>query len=119
MSASDTCTFKLMHTLVLTQEACGKAWVLYDVAILTAMLICVTTYSIYIQSLADFQPHDEYPVYDSLGGAQARLLLPKKQEKSTYNGETSSFIPEFHMNPVTRQLARSAQGQCARSMQRV
>ena len=78
-----------MHTLVFSQEACGQAWVLYDVAILTAMLICAITYSVYIRSLADFQPHDTYPVYDSLGGAQARLLLPKKQEPSTYNGEAS------------------------------
>lgn len=73
---------------------------MYDVAILTAMLICVITYSIYIQSLADFQPHDIYPVYDSLGGAQAHLLLPKKQENSTYNGETSSCILEFYMHPL-------------------
>ena len=93
-------TSKLMHTPVFTQGACGQAWVLYDVAILAAMLICVITYSIYIQSLADFQPHDTYPVYDSLGGAQAHLLLPKKQESSTYNGETCSFTLEFHMHPL-------------------
>ena len=78
----------LMHALVL-QEAFGKAWVLYDMAVLAAMLVCVISYSIYIRSLADFRPQDTYPVYDSLGGAQARLLLPKKQEPSTHNGETS------------------------------
>lgn len=61
-------------------------------AILAAMLICLITYSVYIQSLVDFEPHDTYNVYDSLGGAQARLLLPKKQDPTTYNGETWSVI---------------------------
>ncbi len=61
--------------------------VLYNMAILTAMLVCLITYSIYIQSLVDFQPQVTYEVYDSLEGAQARLLLPKKQDPSTYNGE--------------------------------
>ena len=92
---------KLMHTLVLLQEACGQTWVLYDMAILTAMLVCVITYSIHIRNLADFQPHHIYPVYDSLGGAQARLLLPKKQEPSTYNGETCFITLEsFHMHSL-------------------
>ena len=71
----------------LLQEALGKTWVVYDIATLAAMLVCLITYSIYIQSLVDFQPRDTYEVYDSLGGAQARLLLPKKQNPSTYNGE--------------------------------
>ena len=52
-----------------------------------AMLICLITYSVYIHSLVDFQPEGTYEVYDSLGGAQACLLLPKKQDPSTYNGE--------------------------------
>ena len=69
---------------------------LYDMAILAAMLVCVISYSIYIRSLADFQPQDTYPVYDSLGGAQARLLLPKKQEPSTRNGETPSLTSILH-----------------------
>ena len=59
---------------------------LYDMAVLASMLICLITYSVYIQSLVDFQPLDTYEVYDSLGGAQARLLLPKKKNPSTYNG---------------------------------
>lgn len=80
---------KLRHTICV-QEAFGKAWVLYDMAILAAMLVCVISYSIYIHSLAAFQPQDTYPVYDSLGGAQARLLLPKKQGPSTHNGEIPS-----------------------------
>lgn len=76
---------------VLLQEAFGKTWVLYDMGILAAMLICLITYSVYIQSLVDFQPVDTYEVYDSLGGAQARLLLPKKKEPTTYNGQHSPF----------------------------
>ena len=71
----------------LLQEALGKTWVVYDMATLAAMLVCLITYSVYIQSLVDFQPEDTYEVYDSLGGAQARLLLPKKQNPSSYNGE--------------------------------
>ncbi len=71
-----------------SQEAFGKTWVLYDMALFAAMLICLITYSIYIHSLVDFQPEGTYEVYDSLGGAQARLLLPKKQDPSTYNGES-------------------------------
>ncbi|KAL0020772.1 hypothetical protein WJX77_012245 [Trebouxia sp. C0004] len=67
------------------QEAFGKTWVLYDMALFAAMLICLITYSVYIHSLVDFQPQSMYEVYDSLGGAQARLLLPKKQDPSTYN----------------------------------
>ena len=77
---------------LLVQEAVGKTWVVYDLGILTAMLICLITYSVYIQSLVDFQPLDTYEVYDSLGGAQARLLLPKKKAPTTYNGGHSYFV---------------------------
>lgn len=69
------------------QEAVGKTWVLYDMSVLTAMLICLITYGVYIQSLKDFSPQNTYEVYDSLGAAQARLLLPKKNGTSSYNGE--------------------------------
>ena len=72
--------------MCLSQEALGETWVLYDMAVLASMLICLITYSVYIQSLVDFQPLDTYEVYVSLGGAQARLLLPKKKNPSTYNG---------------------------------
>lgn len=91
------CHPNLRHTLCL-QEAFGKAWVLYDMAILAAMLVCVISYSIYIHSLAAFQPQDTYPVYDSLGGAQARLLLPKKQEPTSHNGKTPSLTSTSHVH---------------------
>ena len=52
------------------------------------MLICLITYSVYIHRLVDFSPQNTYEVYDSLGGAQARLLLPKKKSPTTYNGES-------------------------------
>ena len=71
------------------QAALGETWVLYDVGVLASMLICLITYSVFIHSLVDFQPQDTYEVYDSLGGAQARLLLPKKASNTTYNGELS------------------------------
>ena len=58
----------------------------YDMVVLACMLICLITYSVYIQSLLGFQPQSTYQVYDALGGAQARLLLPKKAESSAYNG---------------------------------
>ena len=64
------------------QAALGETWVLYDICVLTAMLICLITYSVYIQRLVDFQPQDTYEVYDALGSAQARLLLPKKDDSS-------------------------------------
>ena len=64
----------------------GETWVLYDMAVLASMLICLITYSVYIQSLVDFSPQATYEVYDSLGGAQAHLLLPKKKNPSTYTG---------------------------------
>ncbi|KAL0020782.1 hypothetical protein WJX79_001465 [Trebouxia sp. C0005] len=67
------------------QEAFSKTWVLYDMAMSAAMLVCLITYSVYIHSLVDFQPEGTYEVYDSLGAAQARLLLPKKQDPSGHN----------------------------------
>jgi len=72
------------------QAAFGETWVVYDLAVLASMLICLITYSVYIQSLVDFQPQDTYQVYDSLGGAQARLLLPTKQDSSVDNGELAA-----------------------------
>ena len=71
----------------LSQEALGQTWVLYDLGVLAAMLICLITYSVYIHRLVDFSPQNTYEVYDSLGGAQARLLLPKKKNPTTYNGQ--------------------------------
>ena len=73
---------------------------MYDLAVLASMLICLITYSVYIQRLVDFQPQDTYQVYDSLGGAQARLLLPKKQDSSVDNGElaaSDSYRPKVHL----------------------
>lgn len=64
-------------------------------ALFAVMLVCLITYSVYIHSLVDFQPQGTYEVYDSLGGAQARLLLPKKQDPSTYNGK-----PQLHQEAV-------------------
>ena len=68
------------------QDAVGETWVLYDIAVLTAMLICLITYSVFIERLVNFQPQNTYEVYDSLGAAQARLLLPKKA-LTAHNGE--------------------------------
>lgn len=62
------------------QAAAGKTWVLVDLGILAAMLIWLITYTVYIQTLVTLRPRNTYQVYDSLGGAQARLLLPKKQD---------------------------------------
>ncbi|DBA80580.1 TPA: hypothetical protein ACH3X1_007841 [Trebouxia sp. C0004] len=76
------------------QATLGETWVLYDAAVLASMLICLITYSVYIQSVVDFQPQDTYEVYDSLGGAQARLLLPKKNNPSTYNVSAPSTWAE-------------------------
>ena len=73
--------------LMLLQEAIGKTWVLYDMGVLTAMLICLITFGVYVQSLREFSPQNTYEVYDSLGAAQARLLLPKKNNPTSYNGE--------------------------------
>ena len=71
------------------QVAFGETWVLYDLGVLGSMLICLITYSVYIQSLVDFKPPDTYEVYDSLGPAQAHHLLPKKHNPSAYNGNLS------------------------------
>ncbi len=76
------CQIKLTRSV---QAALSETWLLYDIGVLASMLTCLITYSVYIQSLVDFQPLDTYEVYDSLGAAQARLLLPKKAE-SAYNG---------------------------------
>ena len=51
------------------------------------VLICLITYAVYVQTLADFQPQNTYEVYDSLAGAQARILLPKKADPATTNSE--------------------------------
>ena len=69
------------------QDALGETWVLYDISVLTAMLICLITYSVFIERLVDFQPQNTYEVYDSLGAAQARLLLPKKAP-TVHNGRS-------------------------------
>ncbi|KAL0024068.1 hypothetical protein WJX79_002467 [Trebouxia sp. C0005] len=74
--------------------AFGETWVVYDLAVLASMLICLITYSVYIQSLVDFQPQDTYQVYDSLGAAQARLLLPTKQDSSVDNASSISTYGE-------------------------
>ena len=58
-------------------------------AVLAAMLICLITYSVYVQSVRDFSPQNTYEVYDSLGGAQARLLLLKKSNNASYNGDAA------------------------------
>ena len=60
---------------------------LVDLLTLAAMLICLITYSVYIRALVTLQPQSTYQVYDSLGGAQARLLLPKKQDSTASNGK--------------------------------
>ena len=60
---------------------------LVDLGILAAMLVCLITYSVHIRALVTLQPQSSYEVYDSLGGAQARLLLPKKQSSSVSDGK--------------------------------
>ena len=90
---------KVVIAMTCVQAAFGETWVVYDLAVLASMLICLITYSVYIQRLVDFQPQDTYQVYDSLGGAQARLLLPKKQDSSVDNGElaaSDSYRPKLH-----------------------
>ena len=54
------------------------------------MLVCILSYAVYVQTIADFQPQNTYEVYDSLGGAQARALLPKKMNPLTWNSECCS-----------------------------
>lgn len=70
------------------QEAFGETWVLYDLSLLVAMLVCLVTYIVYVQTLAQFQPQNTYEVYDSLGGAQAHVLLPKKVDPTALNSES-------------------------------
>ena len=77
-----------MQSSLVTQEAFGETWVLYDTGVLVAMLVCLITYSFYIQTLVDFRPQNTYEVYDSLGGAQARVLLPKKQNPAAVISES-------------------------------
>lgn len=63
---------------------------MYDVGVLVAMLVCLITYAVYVQTLRDFQPQNTYEVYDSLGGAQAHVLLPKKVNPLTWNSKCCS-----------------------------
>lgn len=74
------------------QEALGQTWVLFDMTVLAAMLMSLITYSVSVQSLRDFSPQQSYEVYDSLGGAQARLLLPKKNVTALSDGEWHSYV---------------------------
>lgn len=74
------------------QEAVGDTWVLYDIGMLMAMLVCLLAYAVYVQTMVDFQPQNTYEVYDSLGGAQARVLLPKKVDPTSWNGEYETII---------------------------
>ena len=60
---------------------------LYDLGVLLAMLVCILSYAVYVQTIVDFQPQNTYEVYDSLAGAQARALLPKKSSPLTWNSE--------------------------------
>ena len=76
-----------LRGLTLVQNALGETWVLYDVGLLVAMIVCLITYTVYVQIMADFQPQYSYEVYDSLGGAQARLLLPKKLDPAFWNSK--------------------------------
>ena len=73
------------------QAAAGKTWVLVDMSILAAMLIWLITYTVYIRTLVTLQPQNTYEVYDSLGGAQARLLLPKKHDPATSDSKQAQF----------------------------
>ncbi len=66
--------------MCLSQEALGETWVLYDTAVLASMLICLITYSVYIQSLVDFQPQDTYEVYDSLGRCPSAPAAAQEEE---------------------------------------
>lgn len=77
---------------VALQEAFGEAWVIYDFSLLVATVVCLITYAAYIQTMTEFSPQDTYEVYDSLGGAQARVLLPKKVNPTIWNSK-SYFLP--------------------------
>lgn len=54
---------------MLLQDALGQTWVLFGMAVLAAMLLCLITYSVWVQSLRGFSRQHTYEVYDSLGGA--------------------------------------------------
>lgn len=73
------------------QEGLGETWVLYDLSLLVAMVVCVITYTVYVVKIVDFWPQNTYEVYDSLGGAQAHVLLPKKVDPAVWNGEPAIF----------------------------
>ena len=75
------------------QGALGETWLLYDMGLLVAMIICLITYAVYVQIMADFQPQYSYEVYDSLGAAQARLLLPKKVDPASDTCESLHSCP--------------------------
>ena len=92
--------------MLVLQSAFGDTWVLYDAGLLVAMLVCLITYAVYVQTMADFQPQYSYEVYDSLGGAQARLLLPKKMDPSTWNSMSCGLIFLF-ICPCTHSLTHS------------
>ena len=87
------CSVELCHShrgmlSVLSQDAFGEAWQLYDLGLLVATVICLITYAAYIQTMMGFSPPDTYEVYDSLGGAQARVLLPKKVDPTSWNSKS-------------------------------
>ena len=73
------------------KEAFRETWVMYDLGLLVAMLVCLVTYTVYVQTVLDFRPQSTYEVYDSLGGAQARVLLPKKIDPSTWSSESATL----------------------------
>ena len=77
------------------QEGLGETWVLYDFSLLVAMVVCVLTYTVYVVTMVDFRPQNTYEVYDSLGGAQAHVLLPKKVDPAVWNGESGTFLLEI------------------------
>lgn len=83
-----SCLVAIQKTCRWMQSAVGETWVLYDLGLLVAMVICLITYAIYIQIMADFQPQHTYEVYDSLAAAQARLLLPKKADPTYWNSKS-------------------------------
>lgn len=84
------------------QEGLGDVWVLYDLGLLLAMLVCLAAYSVYVHTMLDFRPLNSYEVYDSLGGAQAHVLLPKKVNPSAWNSEYS--LSRNTLNLVTCDL---------------
>lgn len=92
------------------QEAFGETWVLYDMGSLVAMLVCLITYAVYVQTLVQFRPQNTYEVYDSLGAAQARVLLPKKVDEPYFNSKSlwsssQSFCEPHQTHALRRQQA--------------